>query len=283
VAPHAVEAATAEKQAAFRAVDARFVEFFCRWRLQGLAAPYLPIPLRPILAGRMPHVVLQRHLQTGGLFVVPDTFPVPSRDEFRGRLDDALHSTPPDHLADCIRVLAARNEGLACFDQITKHVLNGFAAYLEQQGRTSKTITNELTTHLQCVRSLVEEGHLPPGEPNKQKLKQIESRWAYCYRPQEVAAMVAQVIEPLAVKFPGTPGKLSLAKGRLQSFRHAFVSRCAARNVAELIVMDCVGRADSSMVRHYFHLSDEEARRQMRGLDFVNGAGGRSVGEVSVC
>ncbi|MBA4020179.1 MAG: hypothetical protein C0483_23710 [Pirellula sp.] len=125
VPPHAVEAAPAAEQAAFRAADARFVEFFCRWRLQGLAAPYLPIPLRPLLAGQMPPVVLQRHLQTGGLFVVPDTFPVPSRDEFRGLLDDALHSSPPDHLADWMRIIAAHNTA--------KQAISRFARLFELQ------------------------------------------------------------------------------------------------------------------------------------------------------
>jgi integrase len=261
---------------------------------------------------------------------------------------------------------------------------------LEEQGRTSKTITNELTTLLQCARWLVEEGHLPTGEPIKLKLKKIESRRAYCYRPQEVAAMVAHcradarlgwlgdvvvglacsgmriaeltglkwsdvdleggwitltdetgheagseprralksgrsrsvpidaelrgvlerlsrmgprvllgptqralksdyvrrkfvkyVVGPLAAQFPATPGKLGFADGRLHSFRHAFVSRCAAQNVAELIVMDWVGHADSSMVRWYFHLSDEEAQRQMRRLNFLGNARGRSDGVVS--
>lgn len=284
----------------------------------------------------------------------------------------------------------AVKEGLVYFDQVTKHVLNRFAVHLEQRGRSSKTITNEITTILQCVRWLIEEGHLPTCEPIKLKLKKIESQRAYCYRPQEISAMVAHcradaalgwlgdvvvglactglriaeltglkwsdvdlegdwimltdetghevgaepqralksgrsrsvpiddelrtvlvglprkgshvfqgptqralkpdyvrrkfvqhVIEPLAAKFPRTPGKRSFADGRLHGFRHAFVSRCAAQNVAELFVMAWVGHNDSSMVRHYFHLSDEEAQRQMRGLDFLGNAGGRSAGVVS--
>lgn len=111
VPPPGFKSAKIAKQAAFRDADAQFVEFFCRWRLQGLAAPYLPVPLQPLMAGRMPPIVLQRHLQTGGLFVVPDTFPVPSRDEFRGMLDDALHSTPPDHLAEWMKIVGAGNTG----------------------------------------------------------------------------------------------------------------------------------------------------------------------------
>lgn len=98
-------------QAEFRAADERFGEFFCRWRLQGLAAPYLPIPLQPLFASRLPAVALHRHLQTGGLFVVPDTFPVPSRGEFREMLDDTLHGSPPAHLADWMKTIAAGNTG----------------------------------------------------------------------------------------------------------------------------------------------------------------------------
>ncbi|MBA4020181.1 MAG: hypothetical protein C0483_23720 [Pirellula sp.] len=285
----------------------------------------------------------------------------------------------------------AVKEGLNYFDQVNKHVLNRFAAHLESRGRTSKTIMNELTTLVQCVRWLIEEGSLPNGEPITLKLRKFESQRSYCYIPQEVAAMVAHcradarlgwlgdvvvglacsgmriaeltglkwsdvdlgngwitltdetgyeagveprrtlksgrsrsvpidaelrsvlerlprkasqvflgptqralkpdfvrrkfvrhVIKPLAPKFPGTPGKQSFVNGRLHSFRHAFVSRCAAQNVAVLVVMEWVGHAESPMVRHYFHLHDEESRRQMRGLDFLGGAGGRSDGEVSV-
>ena len=92
---------------------------------------------------------------------------------------------------------------------------------------------------------------------------------------------VRDVIKPLTPGFPTVAGRRGFADGRLHSFRHYFVSHCAARNVAELVVMEWVGHADSSMVRHYFHLSNEESRRQMCGLDFLGGAGGCSDGEVS--
>lgn len=283
----------------------------------------------------------------------------------------------------------ALKAGLVYFDQVDKGVLIRYADHLEKLGRTSKTLENELTTIKQCVRWLIDEGHLPGAEPIKLKLKKIESRRAYCYRPEEVAAMlqrcrstegldwigdvitglactgmriaeltglkwsdvdlddgrisltdetgyeagseprrmlksghsrcvliddelrkvlerltrvspyvflgptrrrllpdfvrrqfVRDVIEPLTTSFPTVVGRRGFADGRLHSFRHYFVSHCAARNVAELVVMEWVGHADSSMVRHYFHLSNEESRRQMRGLDFLGGAAGRSDGEV---
>ena len=44
------------------------------------------------------------------------------------------------------------------------------------------------------------------------------------------------------------------------------------------VVMEWVGHADSAMVRHYFHLHDEEAQRRMNGLNLLGGAAGRSDG-----
>jgi hypothetical protein len=45
-----------------------------------------------------------------GIFVVPDTFPVPSRDSLRGMLDDALHgSSSPEHLKEWGDVIASDN------------------------------------------------------------------------------------------------------------------------------------------------------------------------------
>lgn len=284
----------------------------------------------------------------------------------------------------------ALKEGIIYFDQVDKNVLIRYAGYLELKGRASKTIANEVVTIKQCVRWLIDEGHLPNCEPIQLKLRKIESRRAFCYRPQQVAAMlthcrassdlawlgdvitglactgmriaeltglkwsdvdlengwitltdetgyeigaeprralksgrsrsllidpelakvltrlprnasrvflgptqrplkpdfvrrkfVKHVVESLAARFPSISGEQSFADGRLHSFRHFFVSQCAAQKVAELVVMAWVGHADSSMVKHYFHLSDEESRRQMRGLDFVGRAVGRSDGEVS--
>lgn len=123
--PPGFDRETTEWQAAFREADVGFTAFFCRWRLRGLAAPFLPVPLQPLMAGQMPEVVLQRHLQTGGLIVVPDTFPVPSRDEFRRMLDDALHRSPPEHLADWMMIIAS--------DNTAKQAISRFARLFELQ------------------------------------------------------------------------------------------------------------------------------------------------------
>jgi hypothetical protein len=72
------------------------------------------------------------------------------------------------------------------------------------------------------------------------------------------------------------------AAGRLHSYRHYFCSTCANRGVPEQVVMEWLGHADSKMVRHYYHLHDAEAQRQMKRLNFVGEAGGAGAGgEVS--
>jgi len=92
-------------------------------------------------------------------------------------------------------------------------------------------------------------------------------------------ALIRDVIEPLSEKFPAAEDERGFKDGRLHSFRHYFCSTCANNGVPERMVMDWLGHADSEMIRHYYHLHDEEARRRMNGLDFLGGAGGRSTGD----
>lgn len=68
---------------------------------------------------------------------------------------------------------------------------------------------------------------------------------------------------------PGPPDGLGFADGRLHSFRHYFCSTCALAGTPEQVVMDWPGHRESKMVKHYFHLHDQEARRQMRRVDFL--------------
>lgn len=90
------------------------------------------------------------------------------------------------------------------------------------------------------------------------------------FKPDYIRLMfVRHVLRPLAKRFPTVPGGQGFLDGRMHSFRHYFVSMCASNGVPERVVMEWVGHADSTMVRHYFHLHDEESQRQMNGLSLL--------------
>jgi hypothetical protein len=77
---------------------ADFAGFYDRWRLTGLAAPYLPCPAVPQIPAPVP---ARNRPPTGMTFFLPDTFPVPSREELRNLLEGALRGgEPPAHLAE---------------------------------------------------------------------------------------------------------------------------------------------------------------------------------------
>lgn len=83
---------------------------FVRWRLRGLAALYLPMPSKPLMAGVFPLSVVSQLMQAGGVFYLPDTMPVPSRDQLRGLLDHALHrGQHPEHLEEWLEIVRADN------------------------------------------------------------------------------------------------------------------------------------------------------------------------------
>ncbi len=85
-------------------------EFFRRWRLDSLAGPYLPVPAKPLLAGDIPMTVLRGKLPVGHIFVLPDTMPIPSRDELRYAVDEALHGGgAPDHLQEWFEIIRRSN------------------------------------------------------------------------------------------------------------------------------------------------------------------------------
>lgn len=90
--------------------------------------------------------------------------------------------------------------------------------------------------------------------------------------------LIRDVIRPLCKLFPRPAEGSSFSDGRLHSFRHYFCSLCATSGVPERVVMDWLGHADSKMVKHYFHLHDREAQRQMKRLDFMGQSSGDVVG-----
>jgi integrase len=89
--------------------------------------------------------------------------------------------------------------------------------------------------------------------------------------------LIREVITPLGERFPTADGELGFKHGRFHSFRHYFCSRCAHSGVPERMVMDWLGHANSNMIRHYYHLHDEEAQRRMGSLDFIGTSSGRSA------
>jgi integrase len=85
--------------------------------------------------------------------------------------------------------------------------------------------------------------------------------------------LIREVLKPLAARFPGDPASPNFIDGRLHSCRHFFCSKCARDGVPEQTVMLWLGHRDSKMVRHYYHLNDDEAQRQMSKLKSVGGTG----------
>ena len=87
--------------------------------------------------------------------------------------------------------------------------------------------------------------------------------------------LVREVIKPLLPRFRDSDAPSEFERGRLHSFRHYFASTCANRGVPERVVMSWLGHQDSEMVRHYYHLHDEESRRQMANLDLIGNKTGK--------
>jgi integrase len=92
--------------------------------------------------------------------------------------------------------------------------------------------------------------------------------------------LIREVITPLREQFAKQEDEKGFEDGRVHSFRHYFCSTCANSGVPERMVMEWLGHQDSEMVRIYYHLHDDEARRRMAALDFLGGAGGRSASQT---
>jgi integrase len=90
--------------------------------------------------------------------------------------------------------------------------------------------------------------------------------------------LVRDVVQALKDRFPSTDDEQGFKDGRLHSFRHYFASMCATSGVPERVAMEWLGHQDSEMVRHYFHLHDEESRKQMERLKPLEDTGKRLAG-----
>jgi len=285
----------------------------------------------------------------------------------------------------------AAGRGVTTWNGVTSELLCAYVADLEAKGYAHKTQSNELITLKQAMKWLIKQGHLQGMKPIELSVRKAESERAYCYRSEEVRAMIEhcratealhwlanviialactglriaelvslrwadldfengrlaltdetgrpntegrkrrelksgrsrsfpihpdllevlqgmprvdayvfhgprggrlkpdtvrrilirEVIEPLTERFPSSTDEKGFRDARLHSLRHYFCSTCANSGVPERMVMEWLGHVDSEMVRHYYHLHDEEARRRMADLDFLGGAGGCSAGDVS--
>ena len=78
-----------------------------------------------------------------------------------------------------------------------------------------------------------------------------------------------EVLPELAEKFPARGDDPGIAAGRLHSFRHYFCSMSADNAVPEPMLMAWLGHRDSELIRHYYHLRQDEARKQMAKIPFL--------------
>ena len=90
--------------------------------------------------------------------------------------------------------------------------------------------------------------------------------------------LIREVLKPLEDRFPVVPRQKGFKDGRLHSFRHFFCSTCANSGVPEQVVMAWLGHQDSRMVKHYYHLHDAEAQRQMAKIQFTSPSRQRETG-----
>jgi hypothetical protein len=95
-------------------------DFLVRWRLIGMAGPRLPIPMRPMLGGQFPLSIVKQLMAAGEIFNLPDTFPIPSRDELRELLDEAVRSERPDHLGEWMKITGKNNPAKNRIDRFSR-------------------------------------------------------------------------------------------------------------------------------------------------------------------
>jgi len=94
-------------------------EFCIRWRLSGVAGPDLPVPLQPGLPVLHLPSVLGHMQHAGAAFYLPDTFPVPSRDDLRDILEESLRgAATPDHLSGWMQIVRGEQSAK---NQIERH------------------------------------------------------------------------------------------------------------------------------------------------------------------
>jgi integrase len=83
-----------------------------------------------------------------------------------------------------------RKRGVHSCLQVTKSLVEGYALWLDDKGYAYRTRYLEVTTIKQFIKFLVEEGHLPQSCLIRIRMTKALDSDAYCYRPEEVAAIL---------------------------------------------------------------------------------------------
>jgi integrase len=76
------------------------------------------------------------------------------------------------------------------WEQVDAKLLKRYAAYLENKEYAWRTISLELNTIKQVVNWLIKEEYLPDGKPIDLSLPKAQGTSTYCWKREEVAAMV---------------------------------------------------------------------------------------------
>lgn len=81
--------------------------------------------------------------------------------------------------------------------------------------------------------------------------------------------LVRDVLTPLRSRFGRVGSEPSFEDGRVHSFKHFFVSRCADDGVPEQVVKQWLWCGDSKMIRRYYHPDRVVAERHMNKVKFL--------------
>ncbi len=84
----------------------------------------------------------------------------------------------------------AKGEGIHHWQEVSKKVVEAYAAWLDDEGYNYATEYLELTTIKQIIKWLVMENKLPASCLFSLKLNKPQGSTTYCYSPQEVQAMI---------------------------------------------------------------------------------------------
>jgi integrase len=84
----------------------------------------------------------------------------------------------------------AQAHGVGTWNQVTTPLVEGYACFLESDGKASRTLDLEVTTLKQATKWFVERGYLPADHQIKIKVKRVVGTNAYCWSTAEFQAMV---------------------------------------------------------------------------------------------